>query len=143
MILTHRVVIRDITRKSDSNVPNVIIRCRPHLVPKPDSNVSNIIVRHRPHLVPLLFPFLGLTSSRFHLLALVRTATTLLLLPVIQPASMAEAILGRVGRGEQGEARTGNSAPRAGPHCELRVARKRLKAWCKKTPFDSLQPTST
>ena len=36
---------------------------------------------------------------------------------------------GRVGRGEQCDARQANSTPNGGPHLEL--ARLRLKAWCK------------
>ena len=55
-----------------------------------------------------MFPLLGLLQG-----AVVRAATTLLLLPVIDTASMAEVIPGRVCRGEQGEARTGNSAPKS------------------------------
>ena len=41
----------------------------------------------------------------------------------------AEAAPGRVGRGEDGEARPGNSSPRGGPQLEL--YRRRLKTWSK------------
>ena len=46
-------------------------------------------------------------------------------------ARMAEAASGRVGRGEQGEARTANSTPNGGPHLELLIARSRLKTFNK------------
>ena len=50
---------------------------------KADSNISNIVIRHRFHLVPVPFPFLGLplegTVATF-LLASVRTAAVALLL---------------------------------------------------------------
>ena len=49
--------------------------------------------------------------------------------PPWRGASTAEATLGRIGRGEQGEAGTGNSTPRGGPHREQ--ACLRLKTWFK------------
>ena len=47
--------------------------------------------------------------------------------PSRHEAKTAEANPGSVGRGEQGEARPGNSAPRGGPQLEL--FRRRLKTW--------------
>ena len=44
-------------------------------------------------------------------------------------ASTAEAAPGRVGEGEQGEARRAKSTPNGGPHVEL--GRLRLKTWSK------------
>ena len=44
-------------------------------------------------------------------------------------ASTAEAVPGRVGNGEQGEALRANTTPNGGPHLEL--ARLRLKTWFK------------
>ena len=51
-------------------------------------------------------------------------------------ARMAEADPDRIGRGEQGEARPENSAPRGGAQLEL--SRRRLKTWSKSDPSASL-----
>ena len=53
-------------------------------------------------------------------------------------ASTAEAAPGRVGRGEQGEARRASSTPNGGPDLEL--GRLRLKTWSK-TDFSISQTT--
>lgn len=54
-------------------------------------------------------------------------------LPVRHTTSTAKANPGTVGRGEQCEARTGNSAPRRGPHCELRYLENGSKPGLKRT----------
>ena len=45
--------------------------------------------------------------------------------------STAEAVPGRVGEGEQGEARRANSSMNDGLHLELLIGRLRLKTWLK------------